>query len=213
MILKYNDIMNSIQVDEKMKNRILNNINTQSVSATKPFYQRKKRGYFSLVAACFVLVGGFNLGQNIPISLNDAPLPFMSYEENLNDIMLFNNIDDLSGYLGFSMVSLNYLPFEYDYENYTSYWGDIGEIMYKTDESEKLAVLRKSKGFEDNSGDYNEYSEVKDIVKNGLKYILKGSEKGKYNILLWNDSSFSYSLVLKNSVTEREMLKIINNLK
>ena len=73
------------------------------------------------------------------------------------------------------MEELTALPFAVEETTYVSYWNELAEITY-TGEGQ-TAAFRKSPGTEDNSGDYNTYTAIKEIHMGPLTATLKGLKK------------------------------------
>ena len=122
-----------------------------------------------------------------------------------NGIEECSSIETLSGKVGFLVEELSGLPFTVDHTEYLSYWGDMAEIDYQG--ADETACYRKSKGEEDNSGDYNEYAEVQILEADGFSVTVKG-ENGTYRLAIWQRGGYSYSLSLEKGADAATFLKI-----
>lgn len=70
-------------------------------------------------------------------------------------------------------------------------------------------TYRKAKGTEDISGDYNSYTYENTIEVFGKKVTLKGSDKDKISLAIWNDGTYAYSIMVGKEVSLKDMEKMI----
>jgi|GEM_PF-2372902 len=70
------------------------------------------------------------------------------------------------------------------------------QVSYKNGDAELL--LRKAKGTEDISGDYNTYAENTTEDVNGMSVKLRGSN-GKVSTAVWTSGGYSYAIDVSNS--------------
>lgn len=236
---KYDEIMEHLVVTEEMKQRILSNVNENSVKKKKTVtfasYQ-KQLG----IAACFavlVLAAFLTRGKfwNIPHEKNSSPAvqeelaanPDSGMQDSgeLESSVLSSNeetmvgssygiveLEDtaaLSEAVGFPVEGLTSLPFEVRQVTYYSYFNDFAEIDY-TGDGQSLSY-RKAKGTEDISGDWNEYENEKQLTINGFDVLLKGNSE-KYSLASWTDGTYAYALSFEQEVTEEEITAIISSM-
>ena len=81
------------------------------------------------------------------------------------------------------------------------------EVIYLDGETE-VARVRKGTGRENISGDYNEYSDVKDVDVNGKSVIIKGTKDG-YVLAIWNDGEYAYSVSVEKPYTQEELIGLV----
>lgn len=205
---RYDEVMDRIEVTREMRERILSNIEKTDIEATQknkviPFPTMKK--YMS-AAACFVLLlaGVFAAGHMAGIFQPDNP-PV----QVVNGMVEVDTLEQLAAAVGFEIEEPGTLPFEVEMTTYISYWGDMAEITY-TGEG-KTATFRKSIGTEDNSGDYNTYSDVKEINIDSLTVTLKGIEE-IYTLAIWPANGYAYSICLSDGISESEWYSLISGL-
>ena len=105
----------------------------------------------------------------------------------------------LSKKTGMDMKELTGLPFAVEQTEYVSYWGALAEIQYFGG-TENLRY-RKSQGTEDNSGDYNVYTQVETLEIAGMSVTLKG-ENGAFSLAAWTDGQFAYSICVSTPLSE-----------
>ncbi len=87
---------------------------------------------------------------------------------------------------------------------------DLVDLRYKKGES--VICVRKGKGTDDVSGDYNTYDSVSEKKIGKYTVTVKGSKSG-INNAIWTDGTFSYSIVSDDALTEKFVESIISALK
>lgn len=217
---RYDEIMNKIEVTDEMRKRILENVGKADISPVN-----RRFGVMKILlplAACFAVVITAaiilpNLGSGGVHTVSPTETTVTSPTETTeNDVLTIPDIKEaasaaeLSELVGFEVGDVDCLPFSPEKIEYTLYWGEIAQIDYTV--GEKSACFRKSLGSEDNSGDYNVYSEEKAISAGGISAILKG-ESGKYTLAVWSDGEYSYSLSLFDGISAAEWEDIIMKIK
>lgn len=73
------------------------------------------------------------------------------------------------------------------------------------------AIYRKAKETNDISGDYNEYAETDVMDIDGVEVALKGND-GLYNLAIWQNGDYSYSLYIDKGVDYNTFAGIIKNI-
>ncbi|WP_310601546.1 hypothetical protein [Anaerosporobacter sp.] len=201
----YEEIMDTVEVDEEMRKRILNNI--QSVEAEKPskivrFSKWKKYGS---IAACIaiLLTGAIMIPNIINREQSDTDPDIVSV---VPDITEASSVGELSKMVGFEVADLEVLPITVEESRYVSYWKELAEITYTS--GEQTIVYRKSIGSDDNSGDYSNYGEVVTKTFDTEEVTLKGNGEN-YNLASWVSGKYSYSLRFTEGVSEEEIGSII----
>ncbi len=211
---KYDEIMNKIEVDEAMRRRILSYVENLNLETEKTAKSRKeskirrlrgrKMRHITAAAACIAillvctfawpkLTGPGEQGTEESVAI-------------ANGMVEVNSIDELSAAVNFPVNEVTGLPFTVENEVYTSYWGEMAQIEY-TGEGE-TAVFRKGMGTDDVSGDYNVYSNVKEITVGANTVTLKG-ETDMFTLAVWTDGEYSYSLDVSKGLSEDEWSEII----
>lgn len=236
---KYDEIMEHLIVTEEMKQRILSNVNEDSVKKKKVVtfasYQKQlgiAACFAVLVLAAFLIRGNFwslpqdkasapssqeELAANPDSGMQDSDelessVP-SSHEEPMvgssYGIVELENTAALSEAVGFPVEDLTSLPFEVRQVTYCSYFNNFAEIDY-TGDSQSLSY-RKARGTEDISGDYNEYSNERHLTVNNLDILLKGNSE-KYTLASWTDGTYAYALSFEQEVPEEEITAIISSI-
>lgn len=108
-----------------------------------------------------------------------------------NQIETVERLDGLTEKTGIPMEELAGLPFAVTQTEYTSYWGELAEILYFGEDD--TLRYRKSRGTEDNSGDYNQYAQETTLTIFGCVVTLKGGADG-YTLAAWTDGTYAYSI-------------------
>ena len=236
---KYDEIMEHLVVTEEMKQRILSNVNEDSVKKKKTVafasYQKQlgiAACFAVLVLAAFLIRGNFwslpqdkasapssqeELAANPDSGMQDSgelesSVPSSNEETMVGSSYGIVELEDtaaLSEAVGFPVEDLTSLPFEVRQVTYCSYFNDFAEIDYISD-SQSLSY-RKAKGTEDISGNYNEYQNDKHLTIHGLDILLKGNSE-KYTLAVWTDGTYAYALSFEQEVTEEEITTIISSM-
>ena len=190
-----------------MQERILSNIRTQKIRREKKIL--RYRGKIVQFAAGALII--LTVGACTTRILREDVWGLSRKETESEQVFVGNGIEEcssiesLSANVGFPVADLSDLPFAVNHTEYLSYWGDLAEIDYQG--ADGTACYRKSKGEEDNSGDYNEYAEVRTLEAEGFSVTVKG-ENGTYRLAVWQKDGYSYSLSLEKGADAETFLKI-----
>lgn len=204
---RYDEVMDRVEVTDEMRERILGNLQKIDLAAaanSRVIRFPNIRKYLS-AAACFaVLLAGFYAAGHM------AGI-FRPNEPNVavvNGIVEVDTLEQLVDAVGFEVEELTALPFATEETTYASYWNELAEISY-TGEGQ-TATFRKSAGTEDNSGDYNAYSAVKEIHMGPLTATLKGSGE-VYTLAVWSADGYAYSICLSDGISESEWQHLLGD--
>ena len=113
--------------------------------------------------------------------------------------------------VGFSVEEAETLPFAPQEVLYTAFDSGLAQIEYRG-ENGQTALLRKSQGPEDNSGDFNQYPDVETLAAAEADVTLKGAE-GQFVLALWQEDGFSYSLSLSQGQDAQGWEETLSGLK
>ncbi len=97
-------------------------------------------------------------------------------------------------------------PEKFTAENFLVIDGTILEIDFDG------GYIRKAKGGDDISGDFNEYEEVEAKDLDGREVTVKGND-GKIILAAWADGDYSYCIRIDKGVSEEEMTSYVNAVK
>ena len=130
-----------------------------------------------------------------------------------NPFVEVKNLDEASKIAGFSLE----VPETYeDYKKQViqAIDDDMIEVIYYDENSEHEGLrIRKAKGTDDISGDYNEYKDVETVKVGDFEIIEKGSE-GNISVATWNDGTYSYAIdVAEASLTKDTIANLVSNIK
>lgn len=204
---RYDEVMDRIEITDEMRGRILGNIQSMDIAVMperKVISLPNIKKYVS-VAACLgvLLAGALAAGHMTGIFQPDDPNVAV-----VNGIAEVDTLEQLAAAVGFDVEERNVLPFEVESTAYISYWNELAEITYTGDG--QTAVFRKSKGTENNSGDYGTYSAVEEINIGSLTATLKGSGE-TYMLATWSADGYAYSIRLAKGISELEWRNLICN--
>ena len=187
--MKYEEIMDRVEVTPEMRQRVLSNLE----QARKP--KRPALRQLMSLAACLAIVlccwYAWKPRQQTQVENPGA--------QGASQIENVASLEALSQKTGVPMKELTGLPFDVEATQYISCWEELAEIQYfgQTDS----LCYRKSHGTEDNSGDYNVYSQVKTLDVSGCAVTLKGGAEG-YSLAAWTDGTYAYSISASKPLTE-----------
>lgn len=84
------------------------------------------------------------------------------------------------------------------------------EVVYVNGEDETGRV-RKARGSEDISGDYNEYAETETVSVGGIDVLLKG-DAGLVKLAVWTNDGYTYSVSAEAGLTADEMSALVSGI-
>ena len=130
-----------------------------------------------------------------------------------NPYEIVDTLDEASKIAGFNLS----VPATYgDYKKQViqAIEDDMIEVIYYDENSEHEGLrIRKAKGTDDISGDYNEYKDVETVKVGDFEIIEKGSE-GNISVATWNDGTYSYAIdVAEASLTKDTIANLVSNIK
>lgn len=82
------------------------------------------------------------------------------------------------------------------------------EVVYVNGEDETGRV-RKARGSEDISGDYNEYAETETVSVGGIDVLLKGDAE-LVKLAVWTNDGYAYSVSSEAGMTADEMMALVS---
>lgn len=204
---KYDEIMEKIVVTKEMRTRILSNIKQTAPKSKNKILRLPAYRKYLPVAACLVvlLIGATVIPNVLKNGQTDDPLVY----EQSNGIAYADNAEALSAYVGFPVNEISSLPFEATEITYLAYEREMAEISYANEE--QTLYFRKSIGTEDNSGDYDTYDTLSQITVKDCPITIKGNDQ-LYNLAVWNDGQYSYSIGVTNGISQDELSVLIETL-
>ena len=130
-----------------------------------------------------------------------------------NPFVEVKNLDEASKIAGFSLE----VPETYeDYKKQViqAIENDMIEVIYLEEESGYEGLrIRKAKGTDDISGDYNEYRNV-ETVKVGDYDVTEKGDEGKIFIATWTDGTYSYAIDTDRAeLNAEDITNLIANIK
>ena len=110
-----------------------------------------------------------------------------------NPFIEAKNLEEASKIAGFTLsVPANYE--DYKKQTIQAIENDMIEVIYYDENSEHEGLrIRKAKGTDDISGDYNEYKDVETVKVGDVEVTEKGSD-GDIAVVIWNDGTYSYAI-------------------
>ena len=130
-----------------------------------------------------------------------------------NPFVEVKNLDEASKIAGFTLE----VPETYeDYKQQViqAIENDMIEVIYLEEESGYEGLrIRKAKGTDDISGDYNEYRNV-ETVKVGDYDVTEKGDEGNIFIATWTDGTYSYAIDTDRAeLSKEDVVNLISNIK
>lgn len=197
--MKYEQIMDRIEVTPKMRQRVLRNVEVKQAKQKK---RQLTRRLFALAACLAIAVCCWFVWK--PKQADPLEQGMMAAAQ----IDTVDSLEALTEKTGIPMDELTGVPFTVERTEYVSYWDNLAEIQYfgGTDS----LCYRKSPGTEDNSGDYNVYAQEETLEISGNAVTLKGND-GVYSLAIWTDGSYAYSISVTNPLSRDAFRMLIEN--
>ena len=129
-----------------------------------------------------------------------------------NPYEIVDTLDEASKIAGFNLS----VPATYgDYKKQViqAIEDDMIEVIYFNDTDNEGLRIRKAKGTDDISGDYNEYKDVETVKVGDVEVTEKGSD-GDIAVVIWNDGTYSYAIDAGEAKLNSEAIaNLVSNIK
>ena len=203
--------------------QIIGDIDEKYIDEAAPAGQKKKAMRFTpwvryaSIAACAMLVIGVGIFAITQHSGNIIDTPAQSEEADSSDFVQSGNpyaeydtLEEAENTIGFEIsVPDSYGGYTEPY--YAVIEGKILEVQYYNGDDRGM-IIRKSRGSEDISGDFNEYNTVTETEVNGNTVTIKGSGD-EFSLALWGSGDYSYSVSVISGISESALKEIIEKIK
>lgn len=203
--------------------QIIGDIDEKYIDEAAPAEQKKKAMRFTpwvryaSIAACAALVIGVGIFAITQHSGNIIDTPAQSEEADSSDFVQSGNpyaeydtLEEAENTIGFEIsVPDSYGGYTEPY--YAVIEGKILEVQYYNGDDRGM-IIRKSRGSEDISGDFNEYNTVTETEVNGNTVTIKGSGDG-FRLALWVSGDYSYSVSVSSGISENALKEIIEKIR
>ena len=209
----YHEIMEHIEVTDEMRNRILENLSSAE-SANQTDSSQKIRRFSSYLqkrlalAACaaLLLLGGTLF---IQCTFSTPSTPPETTTGPSAEIVTCASAAELSEKAGFPVQDIEDLSFIPTETTYSWCWNDFAEITYEG--SSNTAWYRKTRGTEDISGDYTDYTQIIAENINGTAVTLKGNDDSIF-LAIWQKDGYSSSLNFSDGISLESMIEILKTI-
>ena len=155
-------------------------------------------------------------GKKEEIKEETAEVVNTTQEQNYgipNPYEIVDTLDEASKIAGFDL-SVPATYGEYKNQVINAIEDDMIEVVYFEKESENEGLrIRKAKGTDDISGDYNEYKNV-ETVKVGDYDVTEKSDGGNILVATWTDGTYSYAINTDRAELNKEdIANLISSIK
>lgn len=203
--------------------QIIGDIDEKFIDEAAPAEQKKKAMRFTpwvryaSIAACAMLVIGIGIFAITQHRGNIIDTPAQSEEADSSDFVQSGNpyaeydtLEEAENTIGFEIsVPDSYGGYTEPY--YAVIEGKILEVQYYNGDDRGM-VIRKSRGSEDISGDFNEFDNITETEVNGNTVTIKGSGD-EFSLALWVSGDYSYSVSVSSGISENALKEIIEKIK
>lgn len=203
--------------------QIIGDIDEKYIDEAAPAEQKKKAMRFTpwvryaSIAACAMLVIGVGIFAITQHRGNIIDTPVQSEEADSSDFVQSGNpyaeydtLEEAENTIGFEIsVPDSYGGYTEPY--YAVIEGKILEVQYYNGDNRGM-VIRKSRGSEDISGDFNEFDNITETDVNGSTVTIKGSGD-EFSLALWVSGDYSYSVSVSSGISENALKEIIEKIK
>lgn len=203
--MKYNELMEKVEVTDEMHERILTNISEHTSKRQRKVVQLFNIRKWGALAACAVIV-------LLCVTVLPDVLNHESQDESLlapvEDLVECENASELSRQADFVVEDLSNIPFDVDEATYTWCFGTTAQIDYTG--ANNNVSYRIAEGDDDISGDYNEYTEIQEITIQGIEATVKGNDNKAY-VAIWYLDGYSYAISSSEGIDYADMINMIKS--
>ena len=228
-LAKYNEIMDHVEMSDEMKSRILSHADHHFAKKKRKKTLRILLPVIGMAAAAALILAiakpwsGRTVvqdtevtgGTEIPGIVTGTETPTVTggtmtggtedQFPGMYQMAEYSSAQELEKAAGFPVKELTALPFQATERKYLLITGTIAEELFRGAKGD--LSFRKSKGKEDNSGVYMEYTAKKTADVGGIRVSLSG-EGSTFHLILWTDSEYSYSLYSEQGISEEAALTL-----
>lgn len=203
--------------------QIIGDIDDKYIDEAAPAEQKKKAMRFTpwvryvSIAACAVLVIGAGIFAVTRRSGNIVDAPVLTEEAGTSDFAQYvspyadyDTLEEAEKAVGFD-ITVPESCGGYSELSYIVISGEMLEVQYYHGDDYGMCV-RKARGSEDISGDFNEYDNIAETQVNGNTVTIKGNGD-EFSLALWVSGDYSYSVSVSSGISENALKEIIEKIK
>ena len=194
-------IEEAVYIKDKEINLINIDQNKQVKTVRKKTFKQYIPACLAAAAALVLLIVGVRLIR--PVNNDDNEVMVANPMQTVATMAEAENIT------GFGLDAPEVI-LEAELKEITVISGDTIQVDYYKDDEVAVSV-RKAKGTEDISGDYNEYESTETIELSGKTVTIKKDQNQVY-LVNWTDGGYTYSLSIINGADESAVFKIVEDI-
>lgn len=157
-------------------------------------------------------------GQQVSIGADSTPQSSQQSQSVQESTQIANpwieakDQTDAQEQAGFSIQLPSSLPAEYGAPSFRVIPEEILEADY-AGSGDATITVRKAAGSDDPSGDYNQYSDSKQVTVGTMEVTMKGND-GAVSLAVWQDGTNSYSIGIYDAagITVEEMTQMVSEM-
>ena len=127
-----------------------------------------------------------------------------------NPFIETKTIEEAIELAGFDIVLPEDMPEGFEITSIRTIENQMIEVIYLN--GDKEIRIRKAKGSDDISGDYNEYSEIVENKEIGDSAEIKGND-GKVSVITWISGDYTFALCADEGMEDSQAISIAKNIK
>lgn len=206
LVKRYKAVMDHLTVDDAMRERVQKQVDAADLRPV--FKSRTMMPWRWGTAACIalVLLGGVMVyraeNPQSPQQETDPP----GQVTVVSPITTVDTAEALEELVGFPIDTFVELPFVPETVTYMAIQKTTAQTVYQ--QGEQKAILRKTRGTEDPSGNFNDYEQVVPLHVAHVNGELRGKENS-FTDAWWTDGTYAWSLSLSEPATPSEWEALI----
>lgn len=184
--------------------KAINDIDDKYVEEAMPLVHKKRKRrpsfFLQLLPTFFILL--LTVCLSLRLIKDDKELNNDTMA--VNPVVLYQTLEQAQNTIGFDFnIDLS----KYNNLTYSVINDEILEISYNNNDN--YLICRKSKGNDDNSGDFNTYDIVSDMTVNGVGVSMESNDDKILVRFIYKGYSYSFS---SNYLNESELVKLVEEI-
>ena len=163
-----------------------------------------------LLTLCAVMVLSFASCSNDKPETEEDPQTQAGSVGIANPWVNCVTISDAEELAGFTLSIPSDMPSGYTQKTIETVENEMIQVIFES--GDDTLLIRKAKGNEDISGDYNEYSENKTLTVVGMRVSTKGNN-GRVNAATWVDGDYTYAVSTGAGIDPADLSNMISGIR
>ncbi|MBR2259225.1 MAG: DUF4367 domain-containing protein [Blautia sp.] len=202
---KYTEVMERIEIDEAMKNRILCKVRAKTEKEKRFSKIRKYVMAEGVVAAAILVMVLSPWRRRSPSELAELRFPSVATEQGGTD---FETSNELSEGIGFTVKLPDELPYPVSNTTFTMIGSGVAQVEYQgEDESFQFT---QSTGEMEAFDDIGAYETETQVQIEDITVSMLGNEEEVY-LAIWSDEDYTYTISNTVGISEGDMIQLVDS--